>query len=225
MAADDALYYPVMLRLEGQRCLVVGGGGVAARKVRGLLQAGAQVVVVAPSLEETLQNQAERGEIEWLPHACRSADLTGSRLVIAATDDRQTNEWVAAEAGRLGLWVNVVDRPDLCDFVMPAVLRQGRVVVSVSSGGSSPALARELRDRLEEVVGPEYGRLAAMLGGLRDEVKGRIRDPRRRVAFWDAALAGPALRWLRDGRDDLAQAQLRELLDRFCEGSGEMPCA
>ncbi len=125
----------------------------------------------------------------------------------------------------MGLWINVVDQPDLCDFVLPAVLRRGNVVISVSTGGCSPALARELRGRLEEVVGPEYGHLAVILGGLRDEVKERIRESRRRAAFWDAALAGPALRWLRDERDDLARAWLRELLDTFSEESREMPCA
>jgi len=221
---DLLAYYPVMLRLEGQRCLVVGGGGVAARKVAGLLEAGACVVVVAPSLCEELKDRVGTGEVEWVSRDFCAADLAATRLVIAATDNHEVNRSVAAVARQAGIWINVVDQPDDCDFVAPAVLRRGPLVVAVSTGGSSPALARELRNHLGEVVGPEYGELAAMLGSLRGEVKEKVRSLERREGFWNAVLALPLLEWLREGRGDLARERIRGLLDEAIGEGGESRC-
>lgn len=217
--------YPVMLRLDGARCLVVGGGQVAARKVAGLLEAGGQVVVVAPDLEGSLQKLAEQGRVEWVRRGFCRADLPGSRLVIAATDDEGVNAAVAREARRLGIWVNVVDQPDLCDFIAPAVVRRGPVVVACSTGGQSPALARDLRRRLERVVGPAYGEVAGMLGAIRAEVQERLPEPAQRAAFWDAALSLPLLDWAQAGQGERARQELRALLDRAIGGGEKNTCA
>ncbi|MGC8837771.1 MAG: precorrin-2 dehydrogenase/sirohydrochlorin ferrochelatase family protein, partial [Anaerolineae bacterium] len=126
-------FYPVMLRLQGQRCLVVGAGDVAARKVEALLACGAEVVVVAPEVGEALQALAEAGQVTVHQRPFRPSDLSGCRLAIAATDRPEVNRAVAEEARKAGIWVNVVDEPTLCDFVAPAVVRRGPVVVAIST--------------------------------------------------------------------------------------------
>ncbi|NLE76656.1 MAG: bifunctional precorrin-2 dehydrogenase/sirohydrochlorin ferrochelatase, partial [Chloroflexi bacterium] len=209
------LVYPVMLRLAGQPCLVVGGGAVAARKAAGLLLCSADVTVVAPTLCASLADEVGRGEVRWRKGRFRPEDLEGMRLAVAATDDQPVNEAVAAEARRRGLWVNVVDQPALCDFVAPAVTRRGPITVAVSTGGASPALARELRRALEGVLGPEVEQLAVLLARFRGQVRERIPDVQRREAFWRRISAGPLLAMLRAGDEDGVCRELSARLDAF----------
>ena len=164
----DALppLYPVALVVAGRRCLVVGGGAVARRKVEGLLACGAQVTVVAPEVDPELA--ALPVTVERRQY--RREDLDGVRLAFAATDDPAVNRAVYDDGEAAGVWVNAADQPDACTFVLPAVLRHDPVVVAVSTGGRSPALARELRDRVATVVGPDDAALARRLGELRDRL-------------------------------------------------------
>lgn len=210
--------YPAMLRLRGQRCLVVGAGDVAARKVEALLACGAEVVVVAPEVGEALQALATAGQITVHQRPFHPSDLKGSRLAIAATDSPELNRTVAEEARKAGVWVNVVDEPALCDFVAPAVVRRGPVVVAISTGGASPALAAALRRQLEEAVGPAYGVLAERLRALRPWVQRRLPRPEDRRAFWRAALAPEVLRWAQEGRVDEILAHLDALVRSWQEG-------
>lgn len=210
--------YPVMLRLWGQRCLVVGAGDVAARKVEALLACKAEVVVVAPEVGEALQALAEAGQVRVHRRLFRPSDLAGCRLAIAATDRPEVNRAVAEEARKRGVWVNVVDEPALCDFAAPAVVRRGPVVVAVSTGGASPALAAALRRQLEEAVGPAYGVLAERLRALRPWVQQRLPKPEDRRAFWQAALAPEVLRWAQEGRVDEILAHLDVLVRSWQEG-------
>lgn len=209
--------YPAMLRLQGQRCLVVGAGEVAARKVESLLACGAEVVVVAPELGEALLALAQAGRITVRQRPFQPLDLAGCRLAIAATGSPEVNRAVAEEAQKRGIWVNVVDEPALCDFVVPAVVRRGPVVVAISTGGASPALAAALRRQLEEVVGPAYGVLAESLQALRPWVQRQIPRPEDRRAFWQAALAPEVLRWAQEGRVDAIQAHLEALVRSWQE--------
>jgi len=209
--------YPAMLRLQGQRCLVVGAGDVAARKVEGLLACGAEVVVVAPEVGEALQALAEAGRVKVHQRPFRPADLAGCRLAIAATGSPEVNRAVAAEARKRGIWVNVVDEPGLCDFMAPAVVRRGPVVVAVSTGGASPALAAALRRQLEGAVGPAYGVLAERLQALRPWVQSALPRPEDRRAFWQAALASEVLRWAQEGRVEEIQAHLDALVRTWQE--------
>jgi precorrin-2 dehydrogenase / sirohydrochlorin ferrochelatase len=152
--------YPVALRLTGKPVLVVGGGDVAARKVSGLVAAGAVVTVVAPQVAEAIAS-SDRCRVER--RAYRRGEAAGYRLVIAATDDSEVNQAVHDDAEAAGVWVNVADEPPRCSFFLPAVARDGPVVVAVSTGGASPALAGWLRDRLAlpEGVGAVAAQLAA----------------------------------------------------------------
>lgn len=168
-----AAYYPIFLDLAQRRCLVVGGGPVAEWKVRGLLEAGAHVLVVSPSLTDVLGIWAANGALTHLPRPFHDEDVEGCALVIAATDRVAVNVHVAATARRRGVWVNVVDTPEACDFIAPAVVRRGTLQIAISTGGKSPMLAKRLREGLEALIGPEYGELADVLGAMRATVRYR----------------------------------------------------
>ena len=168
-----AAYYPIFLELTQRCCLVVGGGTVAERKVQGLLEAGADVVVVSPTLTEALHALAVDSLLTYFPRPFRDEDVKGCALVIAATDRVEVNAHVAKTARRLGIWVNVVDTPAVCDFIAPAVVRRGALQIAISTGGKSPMLAKRLRQGLEALIGPEYGELADILGAMRTSLRYR----------------------------------------------------
>jgi precorrin-2 dehydrogenase/sirohydrochlorin ferrochelatase len=162
--------YPIFALLDGKPCLVVGGGAVGERKVLDLLAAGAQVTVVSQTLTLALEKLAGRGEIRYLEGVFTPGHLAGMVLVIGATDDPQVNIWVSNAAQERGIWVNIVDAPDLCSFIVPAQVRRGDLTVAISTGGASPALARRLREDLERRFGPEYGPYLALLQEVREQV-------------------------------------------------------
>lgn len=174
---DD--YLAVMLHTRGRRCLVVGGGEVAHRKVEDALGAGLAVVVVAPQVVPALRRLAGLGQITWEERGFRPADVRGMFLVFAAATP-EVNERVFRAARRAGVLVNVVDHPEMSDFISPAVLKRGPVTVAVSTGGASPALAARLRDRVASVVGEEAGEWAALLARFRRRVQEVVSDPRVR---------------------------------------------
>lgn len=176
-------YYPVFLQLEGERCVVIGGGEVAERKVDSLLAAGARVRVVAPALTLGLAERAARGEIELSHRRYRDGDLVGARLAYAATDDEGLHAELATAANAAGVLLNVVDRPRWCSFIVPAVLRRGELMVAVSTGGGSPALAGRVRDDVDRGLGPEYERALDILARLRAHLRARDlpSDDRQRI--------------------------------------------
>jgi precorrin-2 dehydrogenase/sirohydrochlorin ferrochelatase len=160
--------YPIMLDLTGRRALVVGGGKVALRKAQALADAGARVRVVAP---EFLPAFAADARLECIREPYAARHMEGVFLAVAATDDEAVNARVAADARAAGALVNVVDRPALCDFIVPSVVERGRLVLAISTGGAAPSLARRLRERLEEEFGPEYATLLDALGEVRERYK------------------------------------------------------
>lgn len=194
-----SLLFPVFLRLEGRRCVVVGGGAVAEGKVASLLECGACVTVIAPQLTARMEAWAREGAIRAVRRPYREGDLAGACLVIAATGDPATNRRVWEEAERSGAWLNAVDDPDHCHFMAPAVYRSGDLAVAVSTGGRCPALAVRVRDRIARLLGPEYGRLVTLLGNLRDELRRRVPDPSVRRQVWYDLVDSAALEHLRRG--------------------------
>ncbi|HYS15429.1 MAG TPA: bifunctional precorrin-2 dehydrogenase/sirohydrochlorin ferrochelatase [Candidatus Binatia bacterium] len=157
-------YFPAFLDLRGRRCLVVGGGAVGERKVRALLECGARVTVVSPAVTPGLAALVASGRIVNRARSFRGSDLRGCALAVATTGDPFVDAAVAEMARRWRVLVNVVDRPEQCDFILPSVLRRGELQIAVSTGGRSPALAREIRRRLEKLFGPEYAELIARVG-------------------------------------------------------------
>lgn len=164
-------YYPVLLKMDGKRCLVVGGGTVALRKVQTLSEHGADVVLVSPDICPELEQLSKDGIVRIIARDYKPEDLNGVYLAVAATDDAAVNEEVAAEAKRIGILVNVVDKPDISDFIVPSQFSRGDIIVAVSTCGRSPALARKIRGELESELKAEYAQLAVIAGEVRSELK------------------------------------------------------
>ena len=201
--------YPIGLLVEGRRCVVVGGGAVAERKVASLLEAGGLVRVVSPDATPELARLAAEGRIEWRRAEAIEADVAGAFLSIVATDDATLNARLAAAANASGHLVNAVDQPDDCNFFVPASVQRGPILLTVSTGGGSPALAKRLRRELEARFGPEYGELAGILACLRAEVMESFATQAARAAAWERVLDSAALELLEQGRRDEAAAEAR----------------
>jgi precorrin-2 dehydrogenase len=175
---ENVVLYPIFLDLSGRRCVVVGGGQVANRKARKLLQARAEVVVISPHVRSELESVA--AEVHRRPYV--EGDLEGAHLAFAATDVREVNAAVAREAAERGVPVNVADRPSEGDFAVPSTLRRGRLQLAVSTGGASPTLARRIRDELEGLFGPEWAGMIEELHAARkrgappgEELEGEVK--------------------------------------------------
>ncbi|GIW48493.1 MAG: precorrin-2 dehydrogenase [Deltaproteobacteria bacterium] len=164
-------YYPVGLDIRGKRCVVIGGGGVAERRVKRLLECKARVLVISPCVTPYLKRLIDRGRIEYIPRKYREGDLVGAYIVIASTDDPEVNSSVAKEARELGILTNTTTSRELCDFIVPSVVRRGKIVVTVSTEGRSPALSQELRARLEKTLGKEYEVFSRILEALRKKLR------------------------------------------------------
>jgi siroheme synthase-like protein len=200
------LYYPAFLALEGRPCLVVGGGKVAEGKVRGLLAAGARLTVVSPALKPAVQELANSGVIRHLPRNYEAGDIRGMTLVMVATDDGAVNAQVASDCRKCGIWVNAADDPPNCDFILPSVIRKGRVTIATSTSGASPALARRLREELEVFLTDDLSELADLLAEVRGELQRLCVsvDSER----WQAAIDANLRALLAQGRLEEARCRL-----------------
>ena len=183
--------YPLFALIEDRPCLVVGGGAVGERKVQDLLAAGAKVTVVSKDLTPRLVALAAAGQIKAIQGDFSPEYLDGMILVVGATDDQQVNREVSAAAQARHLLVNIVDAPDLCTFIVPAQVRRGPLTIAVSTGGASPALARQMREELEQRFGPEYGRYLRLLEAVRHRVLARRRGHPENPRLFQRLVAGP----------------------------------
>ena len=200
-------YYPLCLEMTARRCLVVGGGPVAERKVAGLLESGARLTVVSPSGTDRLRDWSRADRVRLLLREYAASDLRGHSIVFVATDDGRVNADVARDARAAGVLVNAADDPAHCDFILPAVLRRGELTVAVSTGGASPALARTVRDELDAYLDREdYTALARVAADARRALRDRgARAPWER---WRAALGGEVRELVRADRLDAARERL-----------------
>ena len=206
-------YLPIFLAVRNKSCVVVGGGEVAVRKVALLQQAGAKVTIVAPKLGAALAQQVADGRLRHRAGEFVPTDLDGATLVIAATNSPPVNAAVAQAADLRQIPVNVVDTPDLCSFIMPAIIDRSPLILAVSSGGAAPVLARQLRARLESLIPASYGRLAALAGQFRDKVKLRFTRPTDRRIFWEKVLQGPIAELVYSGQEHAAATALQQAID------------
>ena len=203
-------FYPLLLELEGRRCVVVGGGPVGERKVDGLLAVGAAVTVVSPEVTQALAALAAAGRITLVHRAYRDGDLEGAALVFTALSDPRATTVVADEARRRGIWLNAADDPAYCSFILPAVVRRGPLTISVASGGATPALTRALREHLEGALGPEWATLAELAAEARREL--RARGGGADGETWRRALAADVRALVAEQRLDDARRELRARL-------------
>lgn len=199
-------YFPIYLDMDGRRCIVIGGGPVAERKVAGLLQTGAKVTVLSPEATDTMADWSKQNLIELWARHYQPGDLAEFDLAFVATDDVQLNAAIYREARSYGIWVNSADDPARCDFILPSVLRRGELTVAVSTGGQSPALARTIREELELYFTQEYEALAALAAEARKELSRRSIS----VTFetWRRALSGEVRQFLMRGDFARAKSQL-----------------
>ena len=205
-----AFRYPVTLDLERRSCLVVGGGVTAEGKVTGLLEAGARVTVISPTLSRGLAALAGDGHFRWQPREFVGGDTEVFWMVMVAAGDGAVNRAVADEARRRGALVNGADDPECCDFVLPALLRRGPLTVAVSTGGASPTMARLVRDELDATLSGHYARLTEVVAEVRRTLRDRglSLDGER----WTGALDDEVKRLVAVGRTDEARRRLQERL-------------
>jgi len=207
------MFYPLFIELRNRPVLVVGGGPIAERKVDSLLQAEAEVTLVAPDLTAHLKQLAAAGSIRTERRKFEEADLENVLLVISATDDVETQERVAALARAHGILINTVDQPRLCDFIVPAVVRHGDVIAAISTSGKSPALAAALKSKIESVVTKDAGRAASILGAIRNEVHARFTDPARRKDAFERIVNSGILDWISQCDDAAALQKVCRMIE------------
>ena len=210
--------FPIFLKLEGRRVLVTGGGDAAVAKIRLLLAAGADVTVVTPEPGGEIESWARAGDVLLHRREFHSWDLEEIALVISATDDEATDGEVARAARIAGVTVNVVDRPALSDFTMPAIVDRDPVTVAISTGGAAPALARQVRATVENALPRNLGRLAGFVDRFRDAVKAVLQTPRQRRKFWDRFLGGAVAQQVLAGDERAASREMLALINRTAAG-------
>jgi precorrin-2 dehydrogenase/sirohydrochlorin ferrochelatase len=208
----DTPFYIACLKLAGRRCLVVGGGAIGLEKVEGLLACDGEVTLIAPDAVPELAELAAEGSIAWERRAyAGAADLEGTFMVIACTDDTDINIGIYEDAERRAMLVNVVDVPPLCNFILHAIVRTGPLAIAISTAGASPALAKRMKAEVSELFGEEYAQLAIMLNDVRGWAKGTLPTYQDRKAFFEAIVNGEPdpIQLLRDGDTH----RVRELIE------------
>ncbi len=205
-------FFPICLDIADRHCVVIGGGRVAERKVASLLDCGAAVSVVSPELTEPLRCLADQGKINWVARPYQAGDLAGAFVVIAATDDPVVQEAVHSEAEAGNTLLNVADVPKWCNFILPAITRQGDLTVAVSTAGKSPALARKLREQFDREFGVEYAVLVELLGELRQVVLARGMSHQQNKEVFQRLVEADLASWLRAGEWQRLRDHVRQLL-------------
>jgi precorrin-2 dehydrogenase/sirohydrochlorin ferrochelatase len=213
-------YYPLLLDVRERACLVVGGGAVGTRKVETLLACGARVTVVSPAATAQLDALAQEGVVSLAKRSYRAEDLDGKFLVIGATDDEASNRRLSEDAGRRNLLCNIADQPALCNFILPAIVDRGDLVIAVSTSGKSPAFAKRLRRSLERQFGPEYEPFLSVMGKIRDVLLAEAHEPEAHRDLFERLIDGGLLDLLRDKRMDGARDLLKRHLGEDFDADG-----
>ncbi len=202
-------YYPIYLDVKGKRCVVVGGGEVAYRKVISLKEAGAEVVVIASEFHKNLSTEKD---VVLLEQKYDGECLAGTFLVIAATNEKEINQRVWQDAQRHGLLVNVVDQPELCNFIVPSVINRGELQISISTGGASPALAKRIRKEIESLFGPEYAEFTQLLSKFRPVVISAVKDEEKRRHVFELLSSQDILELIKQHGPQRAEEEMKGII-------------
>lgn len=205
-------YYPVSLDIKNRKCLVVGGGGVGTRKVVTLLDCGAKVTVVSPNVSNQLLKLANKGSIVLKKRPYLEVDLDGMFLVIGTTDDEELNRQISIDAEKLNMLCNIADRPEVCNFILPAIVNREDLTISISTSGKSPALAKRLRIELEEQFGNEYAELLRLMGAIREKLLSQKHEPEAHKHLFEQLISRGLLDMIRGNRKDEIDSLLHEVL-------------
>ncbi|MDP2861732.1 MAG: bifunctional precorrin-2 dehydrogenase/sirohydrochlorin ferrochelatase [Desulfobacterales bacterium] len=212
-------YYPVNLDIRNRKCLVVGGGDVGTRKVMTLIECGAVVTVVSPEAGEKLLGLAESGTIALKKRSYAGSDLEGMFLVICATDDEELNRQVGRDAGKFNMLCNIADRPEACNFILPALVKRGDLVIAVSTSGKSPAFAKKIRKALEKQYGVEYADFLKLMGAIRKKLLSNSHEPEAHKPLFEKIINKDIVQLIKNNDTDKIDSVLFEVLG---EGYGYM---
>jgi precorrin-2 dehydrogenase/sirohydrochlorin ferrochelatase len=205
-------YYPVHLDINNRNCIVVGGGGVGTRKVKTLLDCGARVTVVSLEVSPHLQDLAASGDIILAQRSYKSDDLSGMFLVIGATDDEKLNKQISSDADRRNMLCNIADRPEVCNFILPAIVHRDDLVITISTSGQSPAMAKKLRKTLENQFGKEYGMLLRLMGAIRQKLLQQTHEPEAHKPLFEQLINSDLIGMIQKGESDKIDSLLLEVL-------------
>jgi len=201
-------YFPIFLDAKNISAMVIGGGEVASRKIELLLKSTTNITVMTQHACLSVERLINLHKLTWLKHNYQSGHFTDINLVIAATDDSLVNEAISVEAKPLNILINVVDQPNLCTYITPAIIDRSPIIIALSSSGSSPVLIRILREQIEKSLPHAYGKLADFSYKFRDHIKARVKGLRNRRSFWESTLRGPIGQAVLDGKQQQAEQQL-----------------
>jgi precorrin-2 dehydrogenase/sirohydrochlorin ferrochelatase len=205
-------YYPIHLDIQNRNCLVVGGGGVGTRKVETLLKCGAKVTVVSPEISDRLQNLAESARLTLKPRPYRTEDIEGMFLVIGASDDETLNRQISSDAERRNTLCNIADQPEKCNFILPSIVRRDDLVITISTSGRSPALAKKLRKKLERRFGPEYGDFLKLMGAIRSMLLSQAHEPEVHKPLFEQLIDSNLIALIQQGKTEDINALLAKIL-------------
>ncbi len=205
-------YYPVHLDIQNRKVLVVGGGSVGTRKVKTLLDCGARVTVVSPEVSRQLRELAASGDIILAERSYQSEDLTGVFVVIGATDDEKLNQQISSDADRLNTLCNIADRPEVCNFILPSIVQRDDLVITISTSGKSPALAKKLRKTLENQFGEEYGTLLQLMGAIRKKLLQQAHEPEAHKPLFEQLINSDLILMIQESEVEKIDSLLFEVL-------------
>ena len=205
-------YYPVHLDIQNRNCLVVGGGAVGTRKVITLLDCGAKVTVISPVVAPQLRDFATSGSIKLRERRYQSSDLDGMFLVIGATDDEELNRQISNDAEHLNTLCNIADRPEVCNFILPSIVQRDDLVITISTSGRSPAMAKKLRKTLESQFGKEYGVFLKLMGAIRKKLLSTSHKPEVHKHLFEKLIASDLIAMIEKGNTSEIDALMFEIL-------------
>jgi precorrin-2 dehydrogenase/sirohydrochlorin ferrochelatase len=207
-------YYPIHLDIKNRDCLIVGGGDVGTRKVNTLMACGARATVVSPDPTPQLTRLASEGSITLKRRAYRKDDLTGMFLVIGATDDERLNRQISRDAEQAHILCNIADRPEICNFILPSIVRRGDLVITISTSGKSPALAKHLRQKLETQFGREYADFLLLMGAIRQKLLSQTHEPEAHKKLFNQLIESDLIHLMQAGKTEEINSLLYKILGK-----------
>ena len=212
-----ASLFPIFLAMDDQRCVVIGGGQVAERKVENLLEYSVKIDVISPEATPRMLSWAENHQVNWMAREFQPTDIQGAFLVFAATDDQTINREVAGLCHENGILVNAVDDPAFCDFYIPSTIRRNSLVLAISTEGKSPAYAKRLRRQLEEDITDQHGKFVDLLGEQREIIKQTVPDIRDRQSIFEALASLDILDLIAEGKDEQIRGRIEACMSLWRE--------
>ena len=207
-------YYPINLYLKNKKCVVVGGGVVAERKVLTLLEYEADIDLISPKITPILAKLVQNKNISHIERVYQRGDIRGSMLVIVATDDTPLNKRITSEAQEENCLINVVDCPDLCNFIVPSIVRRGDLQITIGTNGICPSLSKKIRKELETIYDRRYEKFLKLAKNIRDEVKQRVQDPNKRKKIMKHLVYSDMMQLIHENKEDEIQKNIREIILR-----------